>query len=186
MSEFQETIEPIDFFKDNANSNRIKAENNFNFTTNKNNFFVINFKNCSNYIEINSNPNNNKLYSSFENKYYLKDLRDNKYLSILDSIDDIYEQLLIELRKKNQKIVIEDNDIITVIIPVEHIGVKEIKFILKGKRKNEKEQIKDLYEELNNLKENMREEINKIKNDLNSIKEENQKLKEKNLYFEDN
>jgi len=172
--------------QNNVNNNKIKVENYFDFTSNKNNCFKVNFKNCSNYIEITSNSNNKKIYSKFENKYYLNELKKNKFLALCDSIDDIYEQLMIELKKNTHKIIIEDNNrnSLTIIIPVEHIKIKDITFSLKGKIKTEKEQIKDLSEELIIVKDNMKEEIDKIKNDVNLLKEENKQLKEKNVYLE--
>ena len=65
---------------------------------------------------------------------------------------------MIELKKNNQKGIIEENDpnTITAVIPIEHIKVKNIKLSLKGKSKTEKEQINDLYEELKNVKDNMK------------------------------
>ena len=167
--------------------NKVKVENNFIFISNKKNTFNVSFQNCSNYIEINSYSND--LYNlKYKKRYNLNELKANKFLSICDTIDEIYEQLMIELRKENKKTIIENNRNIIVLIPVEHIKVKEIKFILEEKIKTEKEQIKDLFEEIKKVKMdnvNIKEEINKIKNDMDFLKEENNKLKIKNSYFEE-
>ena len=169
--------------------NKVKAENDFIFISNKNNKFNVSFQNCTNHININSYSNYNQYNLKYEKRYNLNELKANKFLSICDSIDEIYEQLMIELRKKSNKTIIENNRNIIISIPVEHIKVKEIKFILEEKKiKTEKEQIKDLYEELIKVKNdniNIKEEINKIKNDMDFLKEENNKLKEKNSYFEE-
>ena len=131
--------------------NKCKSQNDFNFISNKNNTFNVTFKNYSNYIEINS-FSNNEFYSKYKKRYYLKELKTNKFLSICDSIDEIYQQLIIELKKENKKTIIEDNKNITILIPVDHIKVKEIKFILEEEKGSKKEIIQDLYEESKKVK----------------------------------
>ena len=83
--------------------NKCKSQNDFNFISNKNNIFNVTFKNYSNYIEINSYSNNNEFNSKYKKRCYLKELKTNKFLSICDSIDEIYQQLIIELKKENKK-----------------------------------------------------------------------------------
>ena len=72
----------------------LKAESKYIINSNKNNSFNLIIKNLTSFIEINaSNPNDIKK-NEFIKKYSLIDLKENKFLSICDSIDEIYEELL--------------------------------------------------------------------------------------------
>ena len=77
-------------------------------------------------------------------------MKSNKFLTIFDSIDEIYEQIIYELKKDSKKIIIQENNKINIIIPVEHLKIKEIKFILTENIKTDKELIQDLFVEINN------------------------------------
>ena len=77
-------------------------------------------------------------------------MKSNKFLTIFDSIDEIYEQIIYELKKDSKKIIIQENNKINIIIPVEHLKIKEIKFILTENIKTGKELIQDLFVEINN------------------------------------
>ena len=170
------------------NSNEIKAEKAYTFTSNKNNAFNIIFKNYSNYILINGFLNNNSInYSIYEKKYNINDLKNNKYLSLCDTVDEMFNQIIFELEKNNKISLVENNKKIIFKIPVEHVKIKEITFTLEEKIKTEKEQIKDLYQEINNIKDennNIKEEFNKMKKDFDLIKSANKELNEKNLNLE--
>jgi len=83
-------------------------------------------------------------------------LKSNKFLAIFDSIDEIYEQIIYEFKKDSKKIIIQENNKINIIIPVEHLKIKEIKFILTENNKTDKELIQDLFVEINNWKMKIR------------------------------
>ena len=166
---------------------KIKYENIFTLNSNKNNTFDIYFKNCSHSITINAYQKNNSLNIKYERIYDLTELKKNKFLSICDSIDEIYEQIIFELKKNNNKNIIEEENKINIIIPIEHIKAKEIIFILYTKLKTERELIKDLQNEINNIKEenqNIKIENQKIKEEMELIKKDNIKLNYKNTYLE--
>ena len=179
-----------DFLSYNYNDNIIKAEKTYIFTSNKNNSFNISFKKFSNYILITGFLNNNSInYSFYEKKYNINELKSNKYLSLCDTIDEIFDQIIFELEKNNKKVLKENEKYkqIIITIPVEHIKIKEIAFILEEKIKTEKELIKDLYIEIKNIKSennNIKEEFNKMKNDFDLLKNENKKLYENNINLE--
>ena len=116
---------------------QLKEEKKFNVFSNKNNCFIVNFSKFSNYIQIKATSQNN-INIEYEKIFYLNELRNNKFLSLCDSIDEIYQQINLELEKKNEKIIKEENNQVEIIIPVEHIKIKEIKFILYEKKKKEK------------------------------------------------
>ena len=169
-------------------SNEIKAEKAYTFTSNKNNAFNIIFKNYSNYILINGFLNNNSInYSIYQKKYNINDLKNNKYLSLCDTVDEMFNQIIFELEKNNKISLVENNKKIIFKIPVEHVKIKEITFTLEEKIKTEKELIKDLYQEIDKLKvenNNIKEEFNKMKKDFDLIKSANKELNEKNLNLE--
>ena len=115
------------------NEKNIKKEDNFIINSDKNNIFSVNIQNLSNYIKVIASQNNDISKEKYEKKLYINELKSNKFLSLCDSIDEIYEQLIIELKKENNKNIIEENNKINLIIPIEHIKIKEIKFILEKK-----------------------------------------------------
>ena len=177
-----------DILLNNDNDKVIKDEKTYNILSTKNNSFNIIFQKYTDYIEIIGYSNNNLINSKYEKKYYLNELKKNKYLSICDSINEIYEQIIFELDKNNEKYIIENDNKISIIIQVNHLKVKEITLILEEKIKTEKELIKELYTELKIVKsdnKNIKEEINKLKNDFDLLKNENKKLNDKNLYLEE-
>ena len=175
-----------------TNNEEIKEEKSFQFQSNKQNNFNIIFQNCSSYIKLFANiqkeltnifANIQKELTNkvFEKIYYLEDLKKNKFLAICDSIDEVYEQLIFELEKKNNKRIIEKEKEIEIIIPVEHIKVKEIKFILLAKIKSNEELFQYIFNELNTLKNDiniLKEENNNLKNEINILKNENKNIKE--------
>ena len=74
----------------------------------------------------------------------------------------------------------EENKEIIIIIPVEHIKVKEIKFILAEILKTNQDLFQSLLNEIKNIKnevEQLKEEKTKIKTGFNKEKEQNEKIK---------
>ena len=74
----------------------------------------------------------------------------------------------------------EENKEIIIIIPVEHIKVKEIKFILAEILKTNQHLFQSLLNEIKNIKnevEQLKEEKAKIKIGFNKEKEQNEKIK---------
>ena len=119
----------------------------------------------------------------YEKILYLEELKNNKFLSICDSIDEMYDQIIIELKNNNKKAIIEDNNQINIIIPINHIKVKEIIFTLPEKNNPDKDLFQELLVEINNLKKENREfkeKFNKIEKDNNELKEEILIIKEEN------
>ena len=170
----------IDYTNESNETPKIKNENTFEIISDKNNYFIINISNYYNYILIKANLKKSDM--NYEQLYYLNDLKNNKFLSLCDSIDDVYEQIIYELKKNSQKIIIEENKKIIIIIPVEHVKIKEIKFILPENNKTDKQLIKDLFIEINYLKndnKNLNEEISELKNIINNLQSKNNFLEEK-------
>ena len=172
----------------------ILEDEKYNIFSDKYNLFIVNFRNKSNYIEISATLQNN-IKIEYEKKYYLDDLKKNKFLSICDSINEVYEQIISELGKTKNKIIIEEKNQIYIIIPIDHIKVKEIKFILNEKKRYEKDLNKGLFNEISNLKDDnrkLKEEIINLKDENRTIYEklefitnENQQLNDKNIVLEE-
>jgi len=164
----------------------LKAENKYNITSNKDHLFNIIIKNLSSSIEMTASYQDNIELKFFFEKYCLKKLKENKFLSICDSIDEIYEELILEF-SKNNSIILEDNNHINIKLPIAHAKFKELSFILNKKIKPDKELCKELYKVVFDLREQIKnnerensEKINLCKKEINKLKETIQILK-KNL-----
>ena len=166
----------------------LKEEKNYSINSQNKNY-NINIKNYYSYIIIDCFyliDENKKV--EFENKYFIEEFKNNKYLSICDSIDEVYSQLKIEFEKKNI-IINENKEEIIIIIPINHIKLKDINFILSKKTKNEKEIYEDLKIEISFLKKENQilktsieklEKQNKLINDnLTNLNKDNKILLEK-------
>ena len=147
------------------NNEKFKSESNYNINSNKNNCFNIFIRNLTSCIEINASYQNDIKKEEFKEKFSLSNLKENKYLSICESIDEIYEELIFDF-SKNNSIILENENQITIKIPVSHSKYKEISFTLNKKIKTDKELYQDLYLIVSNLQ--------------NQIKDIEKKKKEKN------
>lgn len=96
-----------------------------------------------------------------------------------DNIDEIYDELINLLKKKQTKI-LENHNEISIIIPLEAIKIKEILFILKEITKKDEENIKDLIVVISEMKK----EIKQLKEKLNNSNEKNIELNNKIIFLE--
>ena len=132
----------------------------------KNKNFNLSIKNFNSFITIYCFYKTQFDKHEFEKKYFLDDFKANKFLSICDSINEVYNQLKIEFDRNNINIK-ENKENIIIITPINHIKIKEITFILSKKIKNEKEKIEDLKNEISFLKEEntqLKASIEKLEN----------------------
>jgi len=179
-----ESIIPI-----HPEKNSCKEENTFNILSDKGNSFSINLKNYSKFILINSLFQKNGLKSEYEKKFVLNDFKNNKLLSICESIDEIYEQLIVEFKKENNKKVIEESDNIHIIIPIDFIKIKEIKLTLDKKKLSDKETINNLLIDFNNFKNDIidiKEKYNKLLDENKNLNEKINKLSQDNIQLKKN
>ena len=166
--------------------NLLEEKNYLINSDNKN--FNLYIKNYSSFIIIYCyyETENNKY--EYEKKYLLKQLKNNKYLALCESIDEIFIQLKMEF-DKNTTTIKENNNEINIVIPINHIKIKNITFILPKKIKNEKEKYEDLKEEISFLKnenkslksviEELGKNYNIINDKLADLENNNKKLFEK-------
>ncbi len=127
---------------------------NITIISDKNNNFIINFKNNdSSSLYIDAYFQNEITKKEFENNFSLEDLKNNKYLSLFDSINDIYEEIISIINKNIKEVkLIEEKGKIIINIPIGGKKMKPILLNLKEKEKNEKQQINELYNIIYNLK----------------------------------
>ena len=154
------------------NDEKFKSESNYKINSNKNNSFNITIKNLTSSIEINAFYQDEIKLNEYKEKYRLKKLKEIKFLSICDSIDEIYDELIFELSKNNSQILENENQI-SIIIPVVHAIYKEITLCLNKKIKSDKEINQDLYKIVIELKKEMKEKDEKINKCINKIEELN-------------
>ena len=148
----------------------IKQENSYSIISDKNHTFNLIFQNLNSTIGILASYENDFIKHNYEKKLILDELKQNKYLALCDSIDEIYEEL-ITLMKKNQFKIIEETNQIYISIPVEYVKVK-----------NDSEKINELFSIISNMKKEMKEFKEQIKNEeINNLKKEIKDLKEKNV-----
>ena len=154
------------------NDENFKSESNYKIISNKNNSFNITIKNLTSTIEINAFYQDEIKLNEYKEKYSLKKLKEIKFLSNCDSIDEIYDELIFELSKNNSQILENENQI-SIIIPVVHAIYKEINLTLNKKIKSDKEINQDLYKIVIILKKEMKEKDEKINKCINKIEELN-------------
>ena len=158
----------------------IKQENSYTIISDKNHSFNITFQNLNSNIGISAIYEEDIMKHYYEKKFNFNELKQNKYLGLCNSIDEVY-QLLIMLLKKNQtKIIEKKNNEIHISIPVEHVNITEILFVVNEIRNNDNEKSNELFsiikQEIKNFKEKIKK-INKLKEENKIIKEENNNLK---------
>ena len=162
----------------------------FTIKSDKNRSFNLNIQNKKSSIYIYASTQTEIQKNEFEKDFSLKDLKENRYLSLFDSINEIYLEIINIISTKTSEIKIsEEKNIIIINIPIGGFKIREILLTLNEKEKDEKQQINDLFnviynlkQENNDLKTNMKKLEERIKylesfiNDINSWKEYKEKL----------
>ena len=131
--------------------------------------FNLTIKNLKSSIEFFLAYHDNVSTQQYKKKYFLDEIKkNNKYFTILETIDQVFDDLVGLINKNTTKICESKDNIIYIIIPLESQTLKEIIFQIKKIEKNDKEKIEELYSL-----------VLEIKNENISLKKENQILKEK-------
>ena len=155
-----------------------KNEKFFSLKSNKNHLFAVNFKSFPSFIKIESSYKDSVSKHEYKKKFFYEELKLNKYLSICDSVSEIYEQIISDINEKNINI-IEKTNLISIIIPVQHLKVKEICFDVPEIIKNDDKKMDGLIAEVNDLKKVIKG-INESSNKkIKYLENENVNLKEK-------
>jgi len=176
----------------NANGNTSRDK--FTIKSDQNKSFCLIIENKNSTIYMNASSLNYEITKKeFEKDFSLKDLKENKYLSLFDSVNEIYEEIVNIIKSKLEEVKVkEDKNVLILNIPIGGFKIKEILLNLYEKEKDEKEQINELYnivynlkQENNDLKNNQSKLEERIKhlesfiNDINSWKEYKEKIDKK-------
>ena len=156
----------------------------YNINSDKNHSFTLIIQILNSTIEIKTSYQDGMIKHNYEKQFTLDELKENKYLGLCETIEEVYEQLII-LLDRNQTIIIEETNLIYISIPVDHLKVKEILLTVNEINKSDSEKIDELY----NIIPKMNRELEKLKEENKKIKEENlflkEKIKEFSLYIPD-
>ena len=154
---------------------KIKLAKSYTIISDKNNSFYLTIQNQSSMIYILSYYQDDIIKHNYDTKLKLEELKKNKYLSLCDNIDEIYNEL-INLLDKNKSEIFERNNEIDLNIPIENLKIKEIKISMNEIIMNNNEKIEQIFSLISNLKE----EINNLKGDNNNLQEKINNLQEDN------
>ena len=157
------------------------------------NFSVFSDKNTNYHIFIHSKKNDEINFIAIEIltqikyscAYPLNKLKNNKYLSSLYTIDEIFDD---KIEKKLPKLIEEEN-LLKLVIETGHTKFKEINIYFIKKEKSFLEKYNELYLIINEFKEKEKKQDEKIKlleEEIQELKNNNYELYEKNQILEDN
>lgn len=132
-------------------SEKFKAEYKCQIISNKNKPFSLTIKNLSNFLEINAFYQAIFQKKEYTKKYSFGELKEIRFLSICDTIDEIFEELKFEFSNNSPRIE-EDINKINVILPNTHTKFKEITFELFEKIKFGSDIFEELYPLIDDLK----------------------------------
>ena len=121
-------------------------------TSDKMKKYFISFQtNINSELQISAYPeeNSGKRYS---NNYSIDLLKKNKYLNTLDTIEEIFEEIMNKISFKTP-ILYEEPNCLKIVIRTLHTKYKDITFYLNQKEKNTNDKIEELYSIINHLKE---------------------------------
>ena len=159
----------------------LKKSKNFTLTSDKNKNYSICFQ-----TELNSELSISANEENFQKKYYknfsLIILQKNKYLSTLDTIDEIFDEIINKISSKTPTLY-EETNTLKIVIETSHSKFKDITFYLDEKEKNINDKIAELYSIIKQLKEKeqiQEEKIKKLEEKINELEKNNIELKEKN------
>ena len=158
------------------------------------NFSIFSDKNNRYNIFIQSEMNTKIIITAIEvikqtkysESYTLNTLKKNKYLSLFESIDEIFDELNDKIDKIRPRLLEEDNSL-KLIIETFNTKYKEINFYLNEKEKNINEKYNELIVFINELKEKEKKQDEKIKSledIVQELKNNNNELFQKNLLLE--
>ncbi len=122
----------------------VKQQNSYSINSDKNHSFNITFQNLNSTIGISATYEDDIMKHYYKKKIYLDQLKQNKYLGLCENIDEIYDLLTI-LLNKNQSKIIEQTNKIFINIPVDHVKIKEILFVVNEITMNDSEKINELF-----------------------------------------
>ena len=163
----------------------LKDEYHTKIKSNKNNTFDVTIKNLTNILEINACYQDEFKKNDYIRKYNYNELKYIKYLSLSDTIDEIYAELIYQI-SKNTPIIYENNyNEINISVPICHSKYKDISFTLNSKIKTENEVREELYDIIADIQKKFKNFESEKKDLLCSYKKGIDELKQSiSFYFE--
>jgi hypothetical protein len=161
----------------------LKDEYHSKIKSNKNNTFDVTIKNLTNIIEINACYQDEFRKNDYIRKYNFNELKYIKYLSLCDTIDEMYEELTYQI-SKNTPIIYENNyNEINISIPICHSKYKDISFTLNSKIKTENEVREELYDIITDIQKKFKNFESEKKDLLCSYKKGIDELKQSISFY---
>ena len=146
----------------------------YKINSDKNKLFNLDIYNYHNSICIYAFFQGEIIKEEYEKKFTETELKMNKYLSLLDSIDEIFDEIINIFDKKTKEIkIFEDTNRIIINLPLEGIKIKDIILVLDKKIKKNEEKFEELY----NLISILKTENNDLKQNQKNLEEKIEKLK---------
>ena len=104
----------------------IKMVKNYNINSDKNHLFSFKITNLTTSIELDVIFQDEIIQHIFNKKYSYEELRKiSKYFLLHETIDEIYDDIIL-LMNKNQTKILEENKSIKICIPIDSIKIKEL------------------------------------------------------------
>lgn len=160
----------------------MKKSKNFIFTSNSEKKFSIIFETLPN-SGLSITAIEEKYHKKFSKNYSLNSLKSNNYFSSLDTVDEIFDEIINKINYKSPNI--EDNsNSLKIVIETFHSKYKEITFYLEEKEKDINDKIEELYSLINKLKVKEKEQdekIKKLEEKINQLEKKNNGLEQENI-----
>ena len=157
----------------------MKKSKNYILTSDKMRKYSIIFQ-----TELNSELSISATEENFQKKYSknfsLSSLKSNKYLSSLDTIDEIFDEIINRISFKTPSLY-EETNCLKIVIETFHSKFKEVTLYLEEKEKNINDKIEELYSIIKQLKEKEKiqdEKIKRMEEKIEELEKNNKKLNE--------
>lgn len=159
----------------------LKKSKEFSLSSDKMKKYFISFQTeCNSEISIAATGESiSKIYYK---KYPFTVLKKNKYFSLFDTIDEIFDEIINLIAHKNPMLY-EEKNCLKIIIETFHSKFKDITFYLDEKKKSVNDSINELYLIINQLKEKEKiqdEKIKKLEEKIDVLEKKNKDLIQKN------
>ena len=154
-------------------SNDDKSQKSFEITSDKENKYIVTFKNIKStslLIEAVLDDENNKTF--FESEFTLDEIKENKIFYFYDSIDEILEELYPLINEKKILLIEEQGNKIVIIFDLPLKKYKNLKFIISEKKNASDKNIDELY----NIIAIKNKEIKDLKSNINEVENESKRV----------
>ena len=141
---------------------KIEKIKNFAFTSDKMKKYSFVFQINSN-SELNVSAVEEISKKKFSSNFSLNYLKNNRYLSLLDTIEEMFDEIINRITLKNP-LLYEEKDCLKIVIETSHFKFKDITLCIGDQEKNINERLNELYDIVWKLQEREQIKDEKIKN----------------------